>query len=131
AQPPIEPPAEVPDDDSTADDDAAAEARGWGTFATWAFRVAAAIGLGGLPIVLAIVAVLALKHLRRARRLAAPSPADRVRGAWANVTDALVDAGLSIEPSWTDDRIAAMGAPLVGGVPHELRRLAAMSTAAT
>jgi hypothetical protein len=64
-------------------------------------------------------------------RLRHPDPAHRVRGAWANVTDALVDAGLTIGPAWTDDRIARGAAPLAPSAPHELRRLAAMATAMT
>jgi hypothetical protein len=54
-----------------------------------------------------------------------------VRGAWANTTDSLIDAGLSIAPSWTDDTIALHAASVAASMPHEARRLAAMSTAMT
>jgi len=50
---------------------------------------------------------------------------------WANTTDALVDAGLSIETNWTDDRIALAGAEVAPAAQHEMRRLAALATSAT
>ncbi|HWL43085.1 MAG TPA: transglutaminaseTgpA domain-containing protein [Ilumatobacter sp.] len=131
AQPPIDPPARPGDPDAAADEETDTADAGWGSFATWAGRAVVLIALVTLPAALALAAILAVKVVRRRRRNTAADPAERVRGAWANATDALVDAGLAIEPSWTDDRIAAMGAPLAGSAPHELRRLATMSTAAT
>jgi len=130
AQPPVDPPAERGPDEEPEEEPAEETAEGWGVGA-WIVRVTFAVGLTLLPFALAIGAILALKYARRQRRVRLADPAGRVRGAWANTTDALVDAGLLIEPSWTDDRIAAMGAPLVGNVPHELRRLAGLATAAT
>lgn len=131
AQPPVEPPARPGEAEEETDEETeAAEAR-WGTVATWAVRVLIGVALIALPAALALAAILIVKLTRRRRRMATHEPARQVRAAWANATDALVDAGLTIEPSWTDDRIAAMGAPHVGPVPHELRRLATLSTAAT
>ena len=58
-------------------------------------------------------------------------PVAKVRGAWANTTDSLVDAGLVIAPAWTDRRIASSAAPLAPTVPHEMRHLAAIATMVT
>ena len=58
-------------------------------------------------------------------------PSDRIRGAWASATDALVDAGLDISRSATDGEIAGAGEPLVADARRSLRRLAALSGAAT
>lgn len=131
AQPPVDPPARTDDDDTSDIDDTDATTTGWGALATWAGRVVAGVSLITLPAALALATIFVAKLVKRRRRERVGDPSDRVRGAWANATDALVDAGLTIEPSWTDDRIAAMGAPLAGRAPHELRRLATMSTAAT
>jgi len=131
AQPPIDPPSEADSTDADDDAEAGSGSSGWGALATWFTRITTAIALVGVPLALAIGALLAVKSLRRRRRLRSTDPAQAVRGAWANVTDALVDAGLEIDEAWTDDRIAAMGAPLVGTAPPALARLAAMSTAAT
>ena len=131
AQPPIEPPADEPDDDDERTTETTVDEDGWGTVATWAVRIGVGASIGLLPVLLVIGAILAVKWWRRRQRLRHPDPAHRVRGAWANVADALVDAGMTIGPAWTDDRIARRGAPLAPSVPHELRRLAAMATAMT
>jgi hypothetical protein len=131
AQPPIQPPADDSDDDDEPDVVAGTDRSGWGTFLTWTVRVGAVTSLALLPLMVVVGTILALKWRRRRVRLRHPDPAHRVRGAWANVTDALVDAGLAIGPAWTDDRIARGAAPLAPSAPHELRRLAAMATAMT
>lgn len=131
AQPPVEPPARPDTGDTPTDEQVDAADEGWSRVTTWALRVATAASLIALPAAVALAAIATVKLLRRRRRARHPDPSERVRAAWANATDALVDAGLLIEPSWTDDRIAAMGAPLAGSAPHELRRLATLSTAAT
>ena len=130
-QPPIQPPTDEPDDDEERTVEAVADGSRWGTLVTWTIRIGAATTIGLLPLVLVVGTILAVKWRRRTSRLRHPDPAHRVRGAWANVTDALVDAGLTIGPAWTDDRIARSGAPLAPGTTHELRRLAAMATAMT
>jgi hypothetical protein len=84
-----------------------------------------------LPFVAAFGSVLVVKWRRRRRRLRVDDPLAIILGVWANTTDALVDAGLSIAPAWTDDRIASQAAPLAPSTPHELRRLASMATAVT
>lgn len=131
AQPPVKPPAQPGDDDVETDDDADPARQRWGSLTSWILRVSITIAAIAVPAALALTAIVTVKLVRRRRRRRLPDPSDRVRAAWATTTDALVDAGLTIDASWTDDRIAAMGAPLVGQAPHELERLASMSTAAT
>lgn len=131
AQPPIQPPTDEADDDQERTTDVV-EGRGrWAIVAAWAVRVAAVTSIGAIPLLVFVGTVLALKWRRRRRRLRLADPVRRVRGAWANATDSLVDAGLTVQPAWTDGRIAAAGSPLAPRALHELRRLAAMSTAVT
>ena len=52
-------------------------------------------------------------------------------GAWANTTDSLVDAGLTIGPAWTNDRIAEEATAVAAAAPHEMRRLATTATSIT
>jgi transglutaminase-like putative cysteine protease len=131
AQPPIPPPADVVDD---LDDDVEAPDAGtdrWSEVRRWLVRGVAVSTLGLLPIFLAVGAILAVKWARRRRRRRHPDPARRICGVWANATDSLVDAGMTIGPSWTDDTIASSAAPLAPTVPHEMRRLASMATQMT
>ena len=131
AQPPIAEPAEPAEDvDDTVVDDRSSR-DGWQSIRTWLFRVGAVGGLSVLPFVAAFGSVLIVKWRRRRRRLRVDDPLAIILGAWANTTDALTDAGLSIAPAWTDDRIASRAAPLAPSAPHELRRLASMATAVT
>ena len=131
AQPPLPPPAETGEsEDDVIEDDTAVD-EGWGTLGTWARRVGAGSAIVLTPVLVFVAVVLFLKWRRRRARLGAADPSQRIRGLWANVTDALVDAGMSIAPSWTDDRIADGSGEFVAGVPHETRRLAAMSSAVT
>lgn len=131
AQPPIAPPTEQddPTDDERAEVDG--ESGRWAPVLRWASRVAMTAGLASLPILIVIAVILLVKWSRRRRRLTSPDPAVRVRGAWANTTDSLVDAGLLIGPAWTDDRIAESAVVIAPGAPHEMRHLAAMSTQMT
>ena len=131
AQPPIEPPADETEDEEDPVVEPVTDSGRWSTLLRWTGRVGAATGIALLPLVLAAGTILTLKWWRRRQRLRHPDPSHRVRGAWANVADSLVDAGLTIGPAWTDDRIARGGIPLAPSVPHELRRLAAMATAMT
>ena len=131
AQPPIAPPTDdVEPTDEEVPDVATGTGR-WVSVRTWLVRGLTVSSIGLLPILLAVGTIIGLKWMRRRRRLRALDPAARIRGVWANVTDALVDAGMSIAPSWTDDTIATTAAPLAPTVPHEMRRLAAMSTQVT
>ena len=131
AQPPAAEPVESDDEIEQADDEARVNDLGWGTWARWGRRVAVVSASVLLPIALLVGVVLLIKLRRRRARLRSSDPVERVRGAWANTTDSLVDAGLRIGPAWTDDRIADSSTAVVIGAPHETRRLAAMSSAVT
>jgi transglutaminase-like putative cysteine protease len=131
AQPPIAPPNDdvEPRDDEVVDTGVGSDR--WEGVRRWLSRgvVGAAVGL--LPILLAVGTIVGLKWRRRRRRRRQSDPVLRIRGVWANATDSLVDAGMTIGSSWTDDTIAATAAPLAPSMPHELRRLAALSTRVT
>jgi hypothetical protein len=131
AQPPIAPPTDEVDD---LDDDVIEIEVGssrWDVVRRWLVRGGAIASIALLPFLVVIGSIVGAKWLRRRRRRRDPDPVRRIRGVWANATDSLVDAGLVIGPSWTDDRIAADGATLAPTAPHEMRRLAAMSTGVT
>jgi len=131
-QPPIAPPPESDSENATPDDntDAAAD-DALSTAITWASR--GLIGLAAilLPFTIAAMLILGAKHRRRRRRLGASDAADRIRGAWASATDALVDAGLRIGVANTDAEIAGRSTAFAPDASVELRRLATMSSAAT
>jgi hypothetical protein len=131
-QPPIAPPPES--DSENTDDDEAADTTSDGalsTVLTWVIRGSVALAAIVLPVLGVAGLIIGVKYRRRRRRLRARNPADRIRGAWASATDALVDAGLAIERSNTDAEIASGGTPLAPGASAELRRLATMSSSAT
>jgi transglutaminase-like putative cysteine protease len=131
-QPPIAPPPD-PDNETIEDDETAAteEADTLATVLRWVGGAALAVGALLLPFAIAAAVIVGLKYRRRRRRLAAASPTERIRGAWATATDALVDAGLDIAPSSTDNEIATRGGAIVTDARRDLRRLAGMSSAAT
>jgi hypothetical protein len=131
-QPPIAPPPES--DTEAADDDEPVDTSGDSALSTalmWVVRGSVALGLIVLPLLIAATLIVGAKYRRRRRRIGASDPAERIRGAWASATDALVDAGLHIGASTTDAEIAADGAPLVPDASPQLRRLASLSSAAT
>jgi len=130
-QPPIAPPPESDADPTETDEDInEASASTLSTAIVWALRGGAAVGLILLPFVAAAAVVAGVKHLRRRRRLRAPTALARISGAWASATDVLVDAGLEIRASDTDGEIAGAGGPLVAEAHRDLRRLAALASAA-
>jgi len=131
AQPPIAPPADRSAGDEGVEDTDNALDRGWAGWRVWVVRITAAAGIALLPLVLGAGTILVVKAFKRRRRRRHPTASDCVRGMWANTTDALVDAGLSIETNWTDDRIAVAGAEVAPAAQHEMRRLAALATSAT
>ena len=131
AQPPIAPPADRSAADEAVDDADSAAGGGWAGWRNWAVRMVVATGLALLPVAFAVASILSIKALRRRRRRRAPTASECVRGMWANTTDALVDAGLTIQTSWTDDHIAVQGADVAPAAQHEIRRLAALATSAT
>jgi hypothetical protein len=131
-QPPIAPPPES--DTEAADDEEPADTSADSAVSVvlvWVARASIALGVVVLPLLIAAALIVGAKYRRRRRRLGASDPAERIRGAWASATDALVDAGLDIGASSTDSEIAADGAPLVPDASPQLRRLATLSSAAT
>lgn len=131
-QPPIPSPPEASSDitdTDAADQDTTSSALS--TAIAWAVRGGAIIGAAALPILLAVGTILGAKYRRRRRRLHAGTSADRIRGAWATATDALVDAGLSIGESSTNTEIAEAGAPIAATSRQPLRRLASLATTVT
>ena len=131
-QPPIVPPPET-DSETTNDDDAAdpASVGALSTALALVIRGSVALGVILLPMIIAAGAIIGAKYLRRRRRLQADDPIDRIRGAWASATDALIDAGLDIGRSSTNSEIAASGTPVVPDAGTQLRRLASLSSSAT
>ena len=131
-QPPVQPPPDpITDRDDEQDEQSEVLDGERETWWSWASRAGGVTVVIVLPIVLAAMLVLAIKSRRRRRRLNAPSAVDRVRGAWALATDALVDAGLALRASRTDREIAVAGRAVVGSADVELDRLATMSSAAS
>jgi hypothetical protein len=131
-QPPIAPPPES--DSETTEDEEIVDAASDGalsTVITWVIRGSIALTVIVLPVLVAAGLILGVKYRRRRRRLRAHDPADRIRGAWASATDALVDAGLAIERSDTDSEIASGGTTFAPDASVQLRRLATMSSSAT
>ena len=131
-QPPIAPPPESDSENQDEDEvvDTATEGA-LSTVLTWMIRGSVALTVVVLPVLIAAGLIVGAKYRRRRRRLRAHDPADRIRGAWASATDALVDAGLVIERSNTDFEIASIGTPFAPDASAELRRLATMSSSAT
>jgi protein-glutamine gamma-glutamyltransferase len=130
AQPPIAPPNEQTDETPPEQDEPITDII-QGGLRTWVARAGVGVGVTVVPVLLVCGSILLLKWKRRRRRLQVADSARRVVGAWANAADSLVDAGLTIAPSWTDDRIAEQSATFAPSVPHEIRRLAAAATAMT
>ncbi len=126
-QPPIAAPPESADESSDTDDATTdVETDALSTVVLWATRAMAAVFVVLLPIIVGVGLVLGIKYRRRRRRRRAPQPTDRIRGAWASATDGLVDAGLDIPASFTDDEIARRGDPLAPNAHRELHRLAVL-----
>lgn len=131
-QPPIAAPERTNNDDVEPPVDAdESDASGWSTLTRWVVRSAFGLAVVLVPLFVVTSTIIATKAHRRRRRLAIVDERQRVRATWAVATDALVDAGLTIAPAWTDRQIAARGAPLAEEAQHELVRLGAMSSAAT
>ena len=131
-QPPIAATESTNNDDVAPPPDAeASDAGAWSTVTRWAVRSGLVLAIVLVPVVFVTSTIVARKVRRRRRRLAIADERQRVRAMWAVATDALVDAGLTIAPAWTDRQIAARGASLAAEAQHELVRLGAMSSAAT
>lgn len=130
-QPPIAPPPESADEPLVTDDDANADSsEGLPVVVTYALATAAGISALLIPIILVISIILGVKWRRRRGRLSG-TPLERIRGTWAVATDRLVDAGMVIDGSDTNDEIAIDAAERVPAAQRELRRLATLASATT
>ncbi len=132
AQPPIAPPPELATDapnDNVADNNVStADAS---LFVRWAQRASLTLAAISLPLLALASIILLTKLRRRRRRIRSGTPAQRIAGAWAVATDRLVDAGLTIAPSSTNEDISTAGAPLAAAAKRELAQLATLSSAVT
>ncbi len=131
-QPPIAEPPES-DTETSNDDDEVAEVDSdvLSTARLWATRFTVTGVVVILPVLVAVGVVLGVKIGRRRRRQRHEDPAVRIRGAWASATDVLVDAGMTIPRSITDDEIARRADPIAPRAHRELSRLAWLNSAAT
>lgn len=130
-QPPIDPPPESVDDPLVTETDDGADVRaGLPIVVTWLVRGAAVVGAILAPLLIAVALVLGVKWRRRRRRLRG-DPIDRIRGAWSVATNRLVDAGMSIAASDTNDKIAHDGADYVDTAAREILRLSKLANATT
>lgn len=130
-QPPINPPQEQIDRDDSPPPPTTNDSRRFETLRQIAVSVLAYSSIILAPLVIAVGGVLGYKAMRRWRRLRVEDPATRIRGAWANSTDAFVDAGMDIPVSSTNLQIAETARPLAPSTPDDLDRLAQLSTAVT
>jgi transglutaminase-like putative cysteine protease len=80
----------------------------WSAVRIWALRGGLFTGLLLWPLVV-FATVVTWKKLRRRKGLKAPDPARRVTTAWTLATDALVDAGATLQPSHTNAELVEAG----------------------
>jgi len=66
-----------------------------------------------LVVVMVLASLIAFKRIRRHRRRNSPSTTDQVLGAWAEVTDRLLEIGVGLDRSMTAKEVAQTSAPLV------------------
>jgi hypothetical protein len=130
AQPPIALPPELARDapnDNEADNNASTTDAS--LFVRWAQDAGVALTAILLPLLTLAAIILLAKFRLRRRRIRSGTPAQRIAGAWAVATDRLVDAGLTIAPSSTNEDISTAGAPLAANAKRELAQLATLSSA--
>ena len=130
-QPPVVPPPETADEpivtEDTTDTDTAS---GLPTVVRYALWGLAGLAVLAVPLLLLVGLILGIKWRRRRQRLSGP-PGERIRGAWALATNALVDGGMTISTSDTNDEIATDAVSYVPAAQREVRRLATLASATT
>jgi len=130
-QPPIDPPPDGSDEPVITEEiDDTNPATGLPIVVTYALYVVGGFLLLLVPILLFIGIVLGIKWRRRRRRLSGTA-GDRIRGAWAQATSVMVDGGMSIAASNTNDEIADDAADYAPQAHHEVHRLATLASATT
>jgi hypothetical protein len=106
---------------------------GWSSVRVWIVRGSVFTVLMLWPVFL-FAAIVTWKKLRRRRGLKASDPARRVSTAWTLATDALVDAGATLETSHTNAELVEVGVrtqPAAGPSLGRLQRHADAVTFAT
>ena len=110
-----------------------AKSTGWSTVRVWAVRGGLFTGLLLWPILVFSI-IVTWKKIRRRKGLKAADPARRVSTAWTLATDALVDAGASLQNSHTNAQLVEAGVktqPAAGPSLGRLQRHADAVTFAT
>jgi hypothetical protein len=102
----------------------------WPTVKLWLMRGGLFSGLLLWPFVVFAI-VVTVRKLRRRRGLKAEDPARRVTTAWVLATDALVDAGATLQPSQTNAELVAAGVALQPTAASPLGRLQRHADAVT
>ena len=103
---------------------------GWSALRVWLVRGGVFTGLMLWPL-LFFALVVTWKKLRRRKGLKAPDPARRVTTAWTLATDALVDAGASLQTSDTNAQLVEAGVKTQPAAGPSLGRLQRHADAVT
>jgi transglutaminase-like putative cysteine protease len=107
-----------------------ATAHGWSAVRVWVLRGGLFTGLLLWPVVLFAV-IVTWKKVRRRRGLKAADPARRVSTAWTLATDALVDAGATLQASDTNAQLVEAGVRAQPAASAPLGRLQRHADAVT
>ena len=102
----------------------------WSSVRVWALRGGLFTGLLLWPFAVFAV-VVTWKKVRRRKGLKATDPARRVSTAWTLATDALIDAGASLQPSQTNAELVAVGVEMQPSAGPPLGRLQRHADAVT
>ena len=129
---PIEPPQiDTPNSDEPAPTPSVTtQQSGWEEVRVWLLRGGLFTGLLLWPLVVFAIVVTSRK-LRRRRGLHAADPARRVSTAWVLATDALVDAGATLQSSHTNAELVAVGSQVQPAAGPPLGRLQRHADAVT
>ncbi len=106
------------------------KAGAWSKVRVWALRGGLFTGLLLWPFAVFAV-IVTWKKLRRRKGLKAPDPARRVSTAWTLATDALIDAGATLQPSQTNAELVAVGVEMQPSAGPPLGRLQRHADAVT
>ncbi len=108
----------------------ATKAGAWSNVRVWALRGGLFTGLLLWPFAVFAV-IVTWKKVRRRKGLKAPDPARRVSTAWTLASDALIDAGATLQTSQTNAELVAVGVQLQPSAGPPLGRLQRHADAVT